>query len=154
MNKWMEKYNTVICIITTCFSVFLSMILLFRHLIANISYDINCFCIQGKRTEYLRPTEQEIMVIVSILKTVWSFDLSIHKRLKAILARLQHPTHGKQNDQSTGMEQTMMIIPWLVAVHIFIYVLVMDAPKIVSGMKCKPVMWCWQDGKRLNYCKN
>jgi len=51
------------------------------------------------------------MVIVSILKTVWSFDLSIHKRLKAILARLQHPTHGKQNDQSTGMEQTMMIIP-------------------------------------------
>ena len=80
------------------------------------------------------------MVIVSILKTVWSFDPSIHKRLEAILARSQHPTRGKQNDQSTRTEQTMMIIPRLVAVHIFICVLVMDAPKMVSGMKRKPVM--------------
>jgi len=51
--------------------------------------------------------EKDITVIVSILQGMpSSFDPSIHKRLD-ILARSQHPTRGKQNDQSTGMEQSV-----------------------------------------------
>ena len=61
---------------------------------------------------------------------------------------IQHVANKMINQQKQN--------PRLVAVNIFICVLVIDVPKMVSNVKCKLVMCGQHNGNsnRLNYCKN
>ena len=131
-----------------------SIILLFRHLIANIApvskargqsiYDQKNITRKRDYGYCLHPTGNAIKTQYGAL-----IRLFIKGQRKFWQG---HNIQYVANKMINQQEQN----PRLVAVNIFICVLVIDAPKMISNVKCKLVM-CGQhnsNSNRLNYYKN